>query len=245
MDDKNKKGHFFERRSAAVLAVILGALSLIFLYVEHLTHIEFFFHLAAIPLEVLLAVFIVEKLLEKRESKLRRRQLMFIKSHMFRAEMRTLFIKNFAAVKSPPVSLQSIREASLEELKKMRIEAEFAEYKSLEAMEPVIEEYVRAQPVWQQFIDRATQFNFEDILESMIFILHFVSDVKLFKESNPGKLFIHEAAKNDILMGKVRKVLGDGIRKFLDYAIELKEKHPDMFHEILNDYEVCSQICMS
>ena len=68
------------------------AASGLFLVVEHFTHVEFFLHLAAIPLEVLVAVFIVEKMLERREAQERRRQLMFIKSHMFRTDMRGIFI---------------------------------------------------------------------------------------------------------------------------------------------------------
>lgn len=43
-------------------------------------------------------------------------------------------------------------------------------------------------------------------------------------------------------MEKVKKVLGSGIQKFLDYAIELKEKHPDMFDELISDYELLSKI---
>jgi predicted SnoaL-like aldol condensation-catalyzing enzyme len=35
----------------------------------------------------------------------------------------------------------------------------------------------------------------------------------------------------------VRKVIEDGIRKFLDYVIELKEEQPQVFAEIMEDYE--------
>jgi hypothetical protein len=56
------------------------------------------------------------------------------------------------------------------------------------------------------------------------------------------RLNIHEAEKDDYMMMKVRKVLVDGIQKFLDYAIELKEKQPDMFHQIISDYESSTQI---
>ena len=43
-------------------------------------------------------------------------------------------------------------------------------------------------------------------------------------------------------MEKVNKVLGDGIQKFLDYIIELKEQQPQMFYELISDYELSSQI---
>jgi hypothetical protein len=215
---------------------LIGASGL-FLLLEHWIHWEFFWHLAAIPLEILMAVFIVEKFLESREAKEKRRQLMYIKSYMFRSEMRSLFIADFAALKTPPVTMRIIRNATLEELGDMRRRAETIEYASLEAMEPVIDEYVRAERVWHEFKERAITYNFENIFLDMIYILHFIYDVKLFKERNPVKLFILEAAKRDELMAKTRKVLTDGIKRFLEYAIELKESRPEMFDEMMVDYE--------
>lgn len=200
------------------------------------------FHLAAIPLEVLVAVFIVEYFLETRENKEKRSQLMYIKSHLFRSEMRNLFITNFQALKHPEISISKIKNSSLDELKEMRKEASAIVYKSPEAMEPIIMEYVRAQSVWQNFMERAITYNFEEIFEDMIYIMHFINDVRLFKEKNPNKLFIREAVKWEAMMKKVNKILGDGIQKFLDYAIELKEKQPHMLIDILSDYELSSQI---
>jgi len=230
-------------KNISILPVILITSSILFLLAEHLTHIEFFLHLAAIPLEVLLAVFIVERILESKKRKERRRQLMYTKSHLFRAELQALYIKNFAALKSPTLSLKNIKNATLDELKQMREDAESVEYKSLEVMEPIITEYVKAQNVWRQLLDRAINYNFEDIIEDMIYTLHFIQDVKLYKEGNPGKLFILEAAETEPLMRKVRKVLSGDIQKFLDYVIELKENRPEIFHDLLFDYDLCSQIC--
>lgn len=42
-------------------------------------------------------------------------------------------------------------------------------------------------------------------------------------------------------MKKVKKVLSDGIIKFLDYMIELREHDPTLFYDLLTDYEVSSQ----
>ncbi len=233
-----------DKKINTIFAFVLILAALLFLYVEKLTHEEFFLHLAAIPLEVLLAVFIVERLLERRAAREKRRQLMFIKSHLFRAEMRSLFIRNFDALKSPALSMPLIKYASLAELKRMRKEAERVEYQSLAAMEPVIMEYVMAKPVWQQFLTQAIHYNFEDIIVDMIYILNFIQDVLLVKETHPASEFIEAAAHNDALMRKSRKVLEDGIKKFLDYAIELKEKHPDMFEELLDDYVQCAKLCL-
>jgi hypothetical protein len=218
------------------------AASALFLVVEHLTHVEFFLHVAAIPLEVLVAVFIVEKMLERRETRERRRQLMFIKSHMFRTNMRSLFIANFRGLKSPAITMSRIKAASLEELREMRREAEAVEYRSAEAMEEIIKEYVRAQPAWTSFMERAITYNFENIFLDMIYILHFINDVKAFKERFPDQLFIREAERNERLMSKVSKVLSDGIQKFLDYAVELKEKQPKVFVDLMTDYEISDRM---
>ena len=53
----------------AIFYLSLIATSALLLIIEHLTHFEFLYHLAAIPIEVLIAVFIVERLLERRELK--------------------------------------------------------------------------------------------------------------------------------------------------------------------------------
>ncbi len=72
-------------------------------------------------------------------------------------------------------------------------------------------------------MERAIQNEFDYIFGDMIFILHFIQDVRLFKKNHPGRNFMSEAKDSTLLMEKAHKVLGDGIRKFLDYAIELKE----------------------
>ncbi len=224
------------------LSLLMVAASLTFLGLERLTGFEFLYHLAAIPLDILIAVFIVERYQERHASLERRRHLMYIKSTMFRSDMRTLFIANFHALKSPVLTMSRIKSASLAELKSMRAAAAAVEYKSVEAMEPVIMEYVKAERVWQSFLQQAVENNFEEVFARMIEILHFLYDVKLFKENNPDKLFIREAEKRGPLLNKARKVLHDGILAFLDYALELKEKTPAMFDEVMADYEMTELI---
>lgn len=217
--------------------IILLSVALFFLVIAQFVHFEFFLHLAAIPLEVLLAVFIIERILERRAVRAKRRQLMFIKSYLFRAEMRNLFLANFDALKAPRLTMSGVRRASLEELRAMRREAESVEYKSLPAMEPVIMEYVRTRGVWLSFMERAILYDFEEIFNDMIYILHFISDVALFKENNPKKLYILEVRNKKAALERVHKVLRDGVQRFLDYAVELKEKKPELFEEMMEDYE--------
>lgn len=232
------KGSLFEKMKGNLFSyVILVSASILFLILEHITHIEFMFHLAAIPIEILVAVFIVEQFLGYKENQEKRRQLMYIKSYMFRSKMRNLFISNFAALKSPLVTIEKVRNSTLQELKQFLHQAEVIEYRSLESMEPIILEYVRVEHVWHSFLERAMNYNFEEIFHNMIFIIHFIYGVKIFKEKYPDRLFIHEASHNEILMKHTMKILGDGIRSFLDYAIELKEKQPKLFDEILYDYD--------
>ena len=116
------------------------------------------------------------------------------------------------------------------------------EYASLEAMEPVILEYLRAKHVWHDFKERAITYNFESIFMDMIEILNFITDVEHFREKFPGRKFIHAAAAREELMARTHKILGNGIRSFLDYAIELKEKNPKLFDELLADYELSARL---
>lgn len=222
-------------------AMFIGS-SALFIVIERLTGFEFFYHLAAIPIEVMVAVLIVEKALQRHARREKRRQLMFIKSHLFRSEMRHLFLADFAALKTPALSMDEIRTASLEELKGMRLKTKTVEYKSPEDMESVIVEYVKAERVWRNFMERAITFDFEEIFLDMISILHFVNDVRAYKERNSDQLFIHEALAHPRMKAKVYEVLGDGIRRFLDYAIELKERQPEMFEEVMEDYALSARI---
>ncbi len=139
------------------------------------------------------------------------------------------------------ITMSKIKNASLEELKHMRGDADHLEYFSSDAMELVIREYVSAYHVFHDFMDRASTYGMDTFFQDMIYILHFIQDVTLFKQANPDKPFIYEAQNHPFLMEKVRKVLGEGTQKFLDYMIELKEKKPDLFYDLLTDYELSSR----
>ena len=229
------------------LAIVLLAISTIFILLEHYIHWPFFGHLAAIPLEILVGAFLVERFLARREKQTKLHQLMHIKSYLFRSEMRNLYIENFNGLKYPEIDIAVIKNSSLDELKKMRqdIETREFEYKDFETLEKIVDEYVNAQKVFQLFMEWAIANDFEEIFEDMIFIMHFIQDVQLFKKNNPQKLFVLESKKNPNIRIKLMKVVTDGIKKFLDYSIELQEKNPVVFNEILTDYLVSSRITSS
>lgn len=234
-----------ERERRAVLLLVgsgLPALSALFLWLEHVTHVEFLLHLAAIPLEILLGAFLVERWLARKEKEGKRRQLMYIKSYLFRAEMRQVFISNFDALASPTISLAGLRDDPLPELRWVRDHITAVEYRTDEAMEGVVLEYVRARHAFQVFMEWAATNDFEPIFQDMLYILHFIQDVERFREANPGSLFVAEARRHPRLRAKTEKILRDGVVKFLDYVIELREKEPEVLEELLDDYLVSAKM---
>ena len=235
----------FKTKVYLLMFIGLPSLSALFLFLEQVTHYEFLFHVAAIPLEILLGAFLVKRFLAEKEKEAKRHQLMYIKSFIFRSEMRNLFIANFSALAYPDITIPKIKVSSLQELKTMRSSIDAVKYRSPEDMEAVIEEYVNSHGAFYFFMDWAIANDFEGIFHDMLYILHFIQDVKLYKKHYPDKLFIEEAKRQPYLMTKVNQVLQNGIIKFLEYAIELKEQRPDMFEELLADYQISSQACIS
>lgn len=232
-----------ERRIVFVLVGTgLPVLSAFFLWLEHLTHQEFLLHLAAIPLEILLGAFLIERWLARKEKEGKRRQLMYLKSYLFRSEMRDVFVSNFNALAQPAISLAWIRGATLPELVRARGAITALQYRSPQATEEVLAKYVQARHAWQTFMEWAAAHDFESIFHDMIFILHFTQDFQLFKQNHPDRLFVDYAHSHPRLAAKIEKVLRDGVVKFLDYAIELKQKEPEVFEELLDDYLLSSRI---
>ena len=44
------------------------------------------------------------------------------------------------------------------------------------------------------------------------------------------------------MQAKVEKILRDGVVKFMDYAIELRQKEPEVLEELLDDYLLSSKM---
>ena len=232
-----------ERLTIFLLMVLgLPALSGFFLWLEHVTHFEFLLHVAAIPLEILIGAFLVERWLARNEKEGKRRQLMYLKSYIFRSEMRNVFISNFAGLARPAISLEWIRAATLEQLTEAREGITTLEYRSDADIDSIIAEYVRARRVFQTFMEWAVANDFEPIFHDMIYILHFIQDVQLYQEQNPGRSFVAEARLHPRLLAKAEKILRDGVAKFLDYAIELRQKEPEVLEELLDDYLISSKM---
>ncbi len=210
----------------------------IFFFLDYAFHHHFFLHLAAIPLEILLAVVIVEYFLSHKEKTNKKYQLFLIKSYLFRSEMKRLFISNLTSLQSPEITINKIRGMTLKELKDLRSNLGDLTYKSHLHLEKVVEEYIKAKNVFRFFLEWAIENNVEYIFKDMIYILHYIQDVILFKEHHPEKLFFQEEEDNPGLIEKTSRIVRNGIEHFLDYVIELKQKDSTMLNSLLSDYEI-------
>ena len=231
-----------KRKGYLLLYVILIAASVVFLIIERLTGNEFLFHLAAIPIEVLIAVLVVDRILLRRDTSEKRRQLIAMSLTLFSSDMSDLFTASFQAIKSPRLSLSQIKSASIAELKKMSEDAKMIEYESPELMEAVAMEYVKTQRIWRMFMDRTLDSDIEEAYHNMITVMSFIDHVEVFKRNNPDKLFIREVMGDERLMAKVKEVLGFAVRKFLDYAVELKKTQPDVLDQLISDLELYTRV---
>ncbi len=217
-------------------------ISVFFLFVHWLTHNEFTLHLAAIPIEILFGALLIEKILERKRKAEQSKRLMHFRCYLFRSRLRNIFLANLNALKFPIISISKIKNASLAELKQMRKDADHIEYASLDAMETIITEYVPAYHAFYSFMEWTIIHDIDSGFKDMIYILHFIEEVKQFKCNNPDTPYVYEAQKKRSLMKKVKKVLAEGLFNFLEFLIELKKKEPALFYELLADYEESPQM---
>jgi hypothetical protein len=216
--------------------------SAILLVIHEISHIEFLLHLAAIPFEILIAVFIVDSLLRKRESSEKRRRTIAVAITLFGSEMGRFDDACFHAIRSPLITLSTIENSSIEELKQLRIASDAIEYGSPEEMELAIKECVNIEHVWRSLLESAVANDIEEMYLNAINILNFIHDVKVFKESHPNEPFIHFAQQDERILKRVKEVIKIDVQKFLNYAIELKQNHPDMLSHFISELDSSSRI---
>jgi hypothetical protein len=211
-------------------------------------------HFAAVFLELALVVLVVEVLLRKHEqlheARTRQNQLRLIKSAMFRTKLQDLYVADFQALKDPVISLKSIQDAKLPELKKWKValaERTKDEWSSLcdpKAMERVVEEYIKAEPVWKEFERFALMCNLDYVFHDMITIQHLIADVKACRTvDSEGPEDQKGLASQCYQQHKERiiDVWSKGIRKFIDYAADLQESdlrlnNENAFKVMMNEY---------
>ncbi len=220
-----------------LIVLVLLLLSAICLTLDNIIHYHFFAHLAAIPLEIVLAVIVVEHFMARKEKNHKKHQLLLIKSYLFRSEMKDLFISNMMSLSNPEITINKIRNMTLQEIKDLRSNLSDFTYKSLQDLDKVIQEYVKAKNVFQFFLNWAIENKIELIFEDMIYIIHFIQDATLFNKHNPDKLFAQKAVNDRELAERLHHVVRGGIEKFLDYVIELKQTNQKVLGILLSDYE--------
>lgn len=239
-----KKDRVFSSLLRTLIYIGLPFLCIFFLWLHQATHIEFLLHLAAIPLEIFAGAFLVERFLSNESKKQELRKHMYIKSYIFRSELRNVFIANLHALKYPPITIPQIRTSSIDELKSMRDKLDDLQYGSDEDIENVIIEYTYTHKTFYKFMEWAVNHDFEAIFFDMIYLLHFIQDVNQFKAHYPDKLFITEAKKYPKQIERVNTVLKNGLLSLLNYAIQLKDENPRLLDEILEEYEQTSRFSL-
>ncbi len=224
------------------IILVLLLLAGIFFTLDNIFHYHFFLHLAAIPLEIIFAVVLVEHFMSLKDEANKKYQLFLIKSYLFRSEMKNLFICNLISLQGPEITISGIRGMTLKELKDFRNNIGDLTYKSHLHLDKVIQEYVKAKNVFQFFLNWAIEHKMDYIFKDMIYILHFIQDVILYNEQNPGKLFIQGEKAKPELIEKASRVIREGVERFLDYIIELKQNSPTILDSLLSDYEISMSI---
>lgn len=222
--------------------VILIIASAICLVIYETYHIEFMLHLAAIPFEIIIGVFIIDMLLRKREIVDKKRRTIAVAITLFGSEMGRFDDACFHAIRSPLITLSTIANSSIEELKQIRIASNAIEYGSPEEMELAIKECVNIEHVWRSLLESAVTYDIEEMYLNTLNILNFIHDVKVYRESHPDMPFIHFAQQDERTLKRVKEVIKLDVQKFLNYAIELKQNHPDMLSQFLSELDTSTQI---
>jgi hypothetical protein len=199
-------------------------------------------HLAAIPIEILAAVMIIEQLWALGDRSKKQRRLSYMLWVRYNLEMGSLLAASFKAVESPSLSMSRIKSASIEELKKLRDDAGTIRYKSIELVEAAAKEYVKTQHIWKEYLGCAIEYDLDEVYESMMYVLYFIDYIEVFKRNNPDRLFVDEIRDNKRVLAKAEEILGSGIRIFLDMAIELRKKKTDAFYQVISNLEQAAQI---
>ena len=204
---------------------------------------DFSAHGLAIALELFLAFFLIELIWRHREKhqeeETRKTQLRQIKSHMFQASMRNLFLANIAALKTPRIDLVDLRSSGRYELfrhilgqitkvENGRLVPDMTKitYANPDAMAKAFAEYVKAEEkVWERFVQLAVMFNFPQIVKDMTDILSCIASARDAVAPEP----LDETSLSKLLQSQgelqlnIEWILRNGIVKFVEFMEELHQ----------------------
>jgi hypothetical protein len=227
--------HRVLRKSFLKYYVALVVAAIILLIVFYVTEIEFMLHLAAIPLEILLAAFVVDQVLNLQERQGRRRRLKGEAASVFHSQIEGVIEAGIRAAQPPDAPMPKLASMSTEELKGLRAAVGPAKYRSLAEMQAGIDQLVDAEQTWQSILAQAIEYDVDETYVNMMKMLSFVRYVKAFRESHPDESFAHFAQGNEKAMEKMRGVSELAVRRYLDLLVDFKEHDPDMLKELHAD----------
>ena len=220
------------------------------------THAESFsVHALAVSLELLLGFMIIEivwkhherkeREQQKREERERlererRRQLRYIKSHMFQSPMLTLFQANFRALEPSSVTITNILNQSYcpDEVRTIAYKADD------ELKGRAILEYFKAEKeVWQKFLELGILFGFGQVVVDMTEILRLIQRVRnlvgepMMKCAEPAEIVAAiRRMDSNFLQELENRILKPGVLKFIDYVEELRSEDPGLLESLLACY---------
>lgn len=224
--------HTVLRRRFLRYYIALVAAAIIFLIVFAVTEIDFMMHLAAIPLEILLATFVVDQVLRLQERQTRRRRLLGEAAGVFHSQIQAVIAAGIRAAHPPDATLPKLESLGAEELRQLRASATTVTYLSAEEMEAAIDELVDAEPTWESMLAQAIEYDVDETYVSMMRVLDFVRHVKAFRQSHPHQSFAEFALSDDAAMERVRRVSKLAAHRYLDLLIDFRQHDPDMFRAL-------------
>jgi len=180
--------------------------------------------------------------MRKRENLEKRRQTIAVAITLFGSEMGRFYDSCFHAIRSPLITLSAIANSSIVELKQIRIASNTIEYGSPEEMELAIKECVNIEHIWRSLLESAVAYDIEEMYLNNLQTLNFIHDVKAFRERHPSEPFIRLAEQDERIMKRVKELIRLTVQKFLDYAIELKQNHPEMLDQFLSELDTSTRI---
>lgn len=197
-------------------------------------------HFLAVALELFLVFVLVELIWNRHEhSREKEEQVRSVTIYMFHTRMRKLFITNFMALRSNKIV------SDLFEKKKLSTIPHLDDicYQTQTAKAAVVYEYVKAEDVWQKFLDLGIKLSIERMVNDMTLILQLVEEVKELLHSDSitnvsPEMFATRLTQdqNSDLIDRFEPSMKDGIVKFFEYAKELRDSNEELFNNLIEFY---------
>lgn len=217
------------------LYVSLVVSALLLLVLEAYTDIVFLLYLAAIPLEVLLAILILERYLKNLEHTKVNQQWVMFKSYIFRVSLKQLYINVIDTYSATGITVESCFDPDDKKLEE--IDRKFSvENIDMSRITPVLSEYIRTEETFVFFLRWAFENGFEEIFNEIGMMLHFIQDLKNFQEHH-GSLSPEVMEKHDpALVETAKQTCMASAHYFIDFIKDISRHHVQLYHLLKKDY---------